>query len=95
MSSAKYTLPPIKQPAGISVSKINNNWKLVGSTSPLIKQETINYAARCRKANVVLNLRRKLKNPYSYINSSTDEIDIEHMGDKCRKLTLKFKGDLY
>ena len=25
MSSAKYTLPPIKQPAGISVSKINNN----------------------------------------------------------------------
>ena len=91
---SKQTLPPIKLTTNSSMIMLKKNWKFVGPSSPLLKQESNNSVLKCRRRNVVLNLKRSLKNPHSYIsNESSLEVDFERLQDRYKKLTLKLKQE--
>ena len=80
----RLSLPLIK--ANPKASILANEWKCVGTNSPLAKQYSLNFPIKSRKQNVVLNLKRNLKNPYSYISNYSEEIDYEIISKKYQDL---------
>ena len=94
-SKSKITLPPIYTKLKPSSFFFEDNWKLVGASSPMPKQNSDNFLLRKRKTNVVLNLKRQMRNPQAYIsNDCPDELNFEMLEARCRKLTMKFLDDI-
>lgn len=87
----RCSLPLIKAKSKASI--LGNEWKCVGTTSPLAKQYSLNFPIKSRKQNVVLNLKRNLKNPYSYVSSYSEEIDYEVISKKYQDLVYMCKKD--
>ena len=86
---SRISLPPIKPKLNMSTNFIENKWKIIGTNSPLFKQDSINCALKRRKQNVVLNLKRHLKNPHAYVSEECDNINYDELQEKYRRLTLK------
>ncbi|OMJ75911.1 hypothetical protein SteCoe_24852 [Stentor coeruleus] len=86
---SRISLPPIKPKVNMSTSFIENKWKIIGTNSPLFKQDSINFALKRRKQDVVLNLKRNLKNPHAYVSNECDSINYDELQEKYRRLTLK------
>jgi hypothetical protein len=86
----KISLPPIQTKLNSSSVLMATDWKITGSNSPLFKQAPIKLELKKRKPNVVLNLKRGLKNPYSYISGkSVMDLDFKVLEEKFRKISLK------
>ena len=90
----KVVLPPIITKTNASMSLLSSNWKYSGNNSPLAKYVSNNVDIAIRKSNVVMNIRRSLKNPYSYIsNYDEKDIKLENFQSVYRDLAAKIHGD--